>query len=94
MRDPHFAGIPIILETPLPEASKTPNSELCLCDKEIELLYRIQAIEDAEWESQKDQITAEWRAERDRLSPPKEKKGPKAKKDKKGQEEDEDEDDE
>ena len=94
MRDPHFAGVPIILETPLPEASKAPNSELCLCDKEIELLYRIQAIEDAEWEVQKDQITAEWRAERDKLSPPKEKKAPKGKKGKKGQDDDDDEDDE
>lgn len=94
MRDPHFAGIPIILETPLPEPTKgTPNAELSLCDKEIELLYHIQAIEDAEWEGQKDQIAADWRVVRDKLNPPKEKKAPKSKKAKKGQDDDEDEDD-
>lgn len=103
LRNPHFAGIPIILETPLPEPSKgTPNAELSVCDKEIELLYRVQAIEDDEWELQKDQIAAEWRVERDKLNPPKEPKEkgkkPAAKKGKKGkkdeEEDDEDEDDE
>jgi AP endonuclease-1 len=83
----------MILETPLPEPTKgSPNGELSICDKEIEMLYKIQAIEDEEWEKQKDTITAEFRAVRDKLNPPKEKK-PAAKKGKKGKK-DEDEDDE
>lgn len=98
VRNPHFAGIPLILETPLPEPSKgTPNAELSICAKEIEMLYRIQAIEDEDWESQKDTIEAEFRALRDKLNPPKEKRPPAGKKGKKGkkdEEEDEDEDDE
>jgi AP endonuclease-1 len=101
MRNPHFAGIPLILETPLPEPTKgTPNAELSVCDKEIELLYRIQAIEDDEWEKQKDQIAAEWRVIRDKLNPPKEKapgpagKKSKGKKSKKDEEDEEDEEDE
>lgn len=97
MRDPHFAGIPIVLETPAPEPSKgITNAELGVWDKEIELLYRIQGIEDAEWETAKDQIAAEWRKTRDSLNPPKEKKAPaggKGKKGKKGKQ-DEDEEDE
>jgi len=61
------------------------------------MLYRIQAIEDEDWESQKDTIEAEFRALRDKLNPPKEKKlpaGKKGKKGKKDEEEDEDEEDE
>jgi len=95
VRDPHFAGIPLILETPLPEPVKgTPNAELSICDKEIEMLYRIQAIEDDEWDGLKDGIVAEFRALRDKLNPPKEKKPPAGKKGKKGKKDDEDEEDE
>lgn len=97
MRDPHFAGIPLVLETPVPTGSPgRPNAELQINEKEIELLYRIQAIEDDVWEKEKDQISADWRKLRDELDPPKEKKAPKAKKGKKGKqdEDEEDEDDE
>lgn len=58
------------------------------------MLYRIQAIEDDDWESQKDSITAEFRALRDKLNPPKEKKPAAGKRGKKGKKDDEDEDDE
>ena len=78
------------------------SGELVLCDKEIDLLYRIQAMEDEEFETKKEEMTREWRATRDGLYPPKAKveKGDKAKgkgkgkgkgkKGKKGSEEDED----
>ena len=95
VRDPHFTGIPLILETPLPEPVKgTPNAELSICAKEIEMLYRIQAIEDEDWDAQKDGITAEFRALRDKLNPPKEKKPAAGKKGKKGKKEEDDEEDE
>lgn len=73
MRDPLMAGIPLILETP---ASGNPleAGELSLWTKEIQLLYEIQGIEDEEWETKKVEIEARWRAERDKLNPPKEKK--------------------
>jgi hypothetical protein len=57
------------------------------------MLYRIQGIEDDEWDGQKDGIVAEFRELRDKLNPPKEKK-PAGKKGKKGKKDDEDEDDE
>jgi AP endonuclease-1 len=73
MRDPLMAGIPLILETP---AANNPLEvgELCLWMKEIHLLYEIQAIEDDEWDTKQVEIEARWRAERDKLNPPKEKK--------------------
>lgn len=58
------------------------------------MLYRIQAIEDDQWESEKGAIVEEFRALRDRLNPPKEKKAAAGKKGKKGKKDDEDEDDE
>ena len=73
MRDPLMAGIPLILETP---AANNPLEvgELSLWTKEIHMLYEIQAIEDDEWETKQVEIEARWRAERDELNPPKEKK--------------------
>jgi hypothetical protein len=58
------------------------------------MLYRIQGIEDDEWDGQKDGIVAEFRELRDRLNPHKEKKPAAGKKGKKGKKEDEDEEDE
>jgi len=85
-----MAGIPLILETP---AASNPLEvgELSLWTKEIQMLYEIQAIEDDEWEKKQVEIEARWRAERDKLNPPKEKKVKekkvKAKKGKKDEEE-------
>lgn len=94
MRDPHLAGLPLILETPVPDPVQgMANAELRVCDKEIELLYRIQGIDDEAWEKEKDAIAAEWRQVRDGLNPPKEKKAGKGK-GKKGKDAEEDEDEE
>jgi AP endonuclease-1 len=67
MRDPRMAGIPLILETPPPNkatglTSTEPHDKL-----EIELLYRIQAMEDEEWEEKKAEIEGEWRKKRDSM---------------------------
>ncbi|WVQ83456.1 hypothetical protein IAT38_005597 [Cryptococcus sp. DSM 104549] len=94
MRDPLMSGIPLVLETPGAE-SPIASEHLAIWTREIALLYEIQAIEDDEWEAKKDEIEKRWRAERNRLSPPKEKKkaAPKAK-GKKGKKEEESEDEE
>lgn len=73
MRDPLMAGIPLILETPA-SANALEVGELSLWTKEIQLLYEIQGVEDNEWETKKVEIEARWRAERDKMNPPKEKK--------------------
>ncbi|KAK8861252.1 hypothetical protein IAR55_002071 [Kwoniella newhampshirensis] len=103
MRDPLMSGIPLVLETPAPDAP-VPTDQLAIWTKEIALLYEIQGIDDAEWETRKGEIEQKWRVERDMINPPKE-KGPKGKaaakakpKGKKGKKqedsEEEDEDDE
>ena len=73
MRDPLMEGIPLILETP---AASNPleAGELSLWVREIKMLYEIQAIEDDDWETKSVEIEARWRAERDKINPPKEKK--------------------
>lgn len=78
MRDPLMAGIPLVLETPAPDAP-TPAEHLSIWTKEIALLYEIQEIEDDEWEVKKEEIEKRWRKERDAINPPKEKKKPAAK---------------
>lgn len=80
MRDPLMSGIPLILETPADD-NPLEAGELSLWQREIKLLYEIQSISDAEWPEKKVEIEARWRAERDVLNPPKEKKvkGPKPK---------------
>ncbi|OWZ26215.1 AP endonuclease 1 [Cryptococcus neoformans A2-102-5] len=78
MRDPLMAGIPLVLETPAPDAP-TPAEHLSIWTKEIALLYEIQEIEDDEWEVKKGEIEKRWRKERDAINPPKEKKKPAAK---------------
>nr|XP_031859317.1 uncharacterized protein CI109_005346 [Kwoniella shandongensis]KAA5526389.1 hypothetical protein CI109_005346 [Kwoniella shandongensis] len=77
MRDPLMSGIPLVLETPAPDAP-IPSDQIAIWQKEIAMLYEIQAIDDVEWETKKVEIEARWRAERDRINPPKE-KGPKGK---------------
>lgn len=76
MRDPLMSGIPLVLETPAAD-NPLDVGELAIWTKEIALLYRIQGIEDQEWEKQKEGIVQEWRKVRDVMNPPKEKK-PKA----------------
>lgn len=78
MRDPLMSGLPLILETPATVGNPLEVGELSLWTKEIAMLYEIQAIEDDAWETKKVEIEARWRAERDKLSPPKEKKEKKA----------------
>jgi AP endonuclease-1 len=93
MRDPLMAGIPICLETPAAD-KPLEVGELAVWKHEIELLYRIQRIEDEEWAKEEQGITEEWRKVRDVMNPPKEKKAPggkgKGKKGKKGESEEED----
>jgi AP endonuclease 1 len=73
MRDPLMAGIPLILETPA-SGNALEVGELSLWTREIQLLYEIQGVEDADWDTKKVEIEARWRAERDKMNPPKEKK--------------------
>ena len=77
-----MAGIPMILETPIHQ-----EGELMILESmETKMLYEIQAITDDEWDAKKIEIEARWRADRDRISPPKV-KGPKKPKGKKKGEE-------
>ena len=90
MRDPLMNGIPLILETPASSGNPLEAGELSLWTKEIALLYEIQAIPDDQWEEKKVEIEERWRAERDLLNPPKEKKAKKsAAKGKKGKKDEE-----
>ncbi|ORY31935.1 xylose isomerase-like protein [Naematelia encephala] len=73
MRDPLFSGIPLVLETPAPEKA-LESGELSVWTSEIKLLYEIQGINDEEWVTREGEIEKRWRAERDKLNPPKEKK--------------------
>ena len=73
MRDPLMAGIPICLETPAAD-KPLEVGELAIWKHEIELLYRIQRIEDDEWAKEEQSITEEWNKLRDQMNPPKEKK--------------------
>ena len=95
MRDPLMAGIPICLETPAAD-KPLEVGELAIWKKEIELLYRIQRIEDDAWAQEEKGITDEWRKVRDVMNPPKEKKAAVGKgkpKGKKGKKDDSDEED-
>lgn len=87
-----MAGIPICLETPAAD-KPLEVGELAVWKHEIELLYRIQRIEDDEWAKQEEGIVDEWRKVRDVMNPPKEKvkAGPKGK-GKKGKKEESEED--
>ena len=88
-----MSGIPIVLETPATVGNPLEVGELCIWQREIELLYKIQKMDQETWSREKETVEKEWREERDTLSPPKpvkEKKAkakPKGKKGKKGDEE-------
>ena len=77
----------MILETP---QNPSDNGEALILEAmETKMLYEIQQIGDDDWEEKKLEIEKRWRADRDRLNPPKEKgpKAPKPKKNKKKKEE-------
>lgn len=88
-----MAGIPLVLETPAAD-NPLDVGELAIWMKEIELLYRIQSIEDEDWAKEEEGIRESWRIVRDKMNPPKEKavKG-KGKKGKKGKDEEDEEED-
>jgi AP endonuclease-1 len=89
MRDPLMAGIPLVLETPAAD-NPLESGELAIWKKEIELLYRIQAMGDEEWAAGEEGVREAWRKVRDEMNPPKERK-PKGKGKGKGKQEEEEE---
>ncbi|KAL7418975.1 DNA-(apurinic or apyrimidinic site) lyase [Cryptotrichosporon argae] len=85
VRDPRVLGLPLILETPNGDAGDE-HLAASIWTKEVALLHEIQGINDDAWADKQPEIAARWRAERDRLDPPKPekvKKEPKGKKEKK-----------